>query len=471
MRGNMTDTSGRTIEIPIKSNLREGMNVLEFFISSHGARKALSDTALKTADSGYLTRRLVDVAQDVIIRESDCGTKEYTVMYDVFAGGTGKAQRLVRPLWERITGRYAAMDVLHPETGELLFSPTLSNPNVKNPKYPGLITEEDAERISKAGVKSVTIRSVLTCRARYGICAKCYGDNLANREPAAGGEAVGIMAAQSIGEPGTQLTMRTFHTGGIASGDDITQGLPRVEELFEARKPKGYAIVSETAGTVRIEETTKRRRDVVVTSADGTLTRTPISYGAPLLVKDGDVVSAGSLITEGPVNPHDIMKHQGVPGVQHYIIQEVLKVYKNNGVDINDKHVEIITRQMMRKVRVDDPGDTELLTGSIVDMYDFEEQNNRAETEGLLPATGKRVLLGITKASLATDSFLSAASFQETTRVLTDAAVKGKVDPLLGLKENVIIGKLIPAGTGMMRYRNITAVPVVEENRHLIITD
>ncbi len=466
MRGNMTDTSGRTIEIPIKSNLREGMNVLEFFISSHGARKALSDTALKTADSGYLTRRLVDVAQDVIIRESDCGTLDYTEMFDVNAGGTGKAQRLVRALADRIVGRYAAKNVVDPETGELIVD--LQDPTVKDP---GLITDPIAEKIRAAGIRSVPIRSVLTCRARYGICAKCYGRNLANGESAAGGEAVGIMAAQSIGEPGTQLTMRTFHTGGIASGDDITQGLPRVEELFEARKPKGSAIVSDTAGVVRIEETTKRRRDIVVTSADATVIRYPISYGAPLLVKDGDVVSEGDLLTDGSVNPHDIMKHKGVSGVQHYIIQEVLKVYKNNGVDINDKHVEIITRQMMRKVRVDDPGDTELLTGSIVDMFDFEEQNNRAVAENLIPATGKRVLLGITKASLATDSFLSAASFQETTRFLTDEAVKGKTDPLLGLKENVIIGKLIPAGTGMMRYRNITAVPVCEENRSLIVTN
>ena len=464
MRGNMSDTTGRTIEIPIKSNLREGMNVLEFFISSHGARKALSDTALKTADSGYLTRRLVDVAQDVIIREADCGTQESTEMESVYAGGSGSAKRLVRSLSDRIVGRYVAEDVLDPKTGEKIV-------DLANDPNEGLVTDDVAARIAKAEVKAVRIRSVLTCSARYGICAKCYGRNLANGEPAAGGEAVGIMAAQSIGEPGTQLTMRTFHTGGIASGDDITQGLPRVEELFEARKPKGFAIVSDTAGTVRVEETTKRRRDVVVTSKDGSQVKYPIPYGAPLLVKDGDSVSEGDLITDGSVNPHDIMKHKGVSGVQHYIIQEVLKVYKNNGVDINDKHVEIITRQMMRKVRVDDPGDTELLTGSVVDMFDFDEQNGRATAEGLQPATGKRILLGITKASLATDSFLSAASFQETTRVLTDAAVKGKTDPLLGLKENVIIGKLIPAGTGMMRYRNITAVPVVEENRALIVTE
>ncbi len=462
MRGNMTDTSGRTIEIPIRSNLREGMNVLEFFISSHGARKALSDTALKTADSGYLTRRLVDVAQDVIIRERDCGSAEPTLMTEVTAGGTSKSKRVVRNLRDRIVGRYLAddEDLLHPETGEVIC-----------PKG-GLIDDRTADLIVRAGYTGVRIRSVLGCRSRVGVCAKCYGLNLANGEPACGGEAVGIMAAQSIGEPGTQLTMRTFHTGGIASGDDITQGLPRVEELFEARKPKGQAIISEVAGTIRIDETTRqRRRDVVVTAEDGEVRTYPITYGAPLLVKDGDIVEAGDFITDGSVNPQDLMKIKGVFGVQRYIISEVLKVYKNNGVDINDKHVEVIARQMMRKVRVDDPGDTDLMTGTLVDMFDFEDANRKTEERGLVPATGKRVLLGITKASLATDSFLSAASFQETTRVLTDAAVKGKTDPLLGLKENVIIGKLIPAGTGMTRYRNLTAVPVIEENLPLLSPD
>ncbi len=456
MRGNMSDTSGKTIEIPIKSNLREGMNVLEFFISSHGARKALSDTALKTADSGYLTRRLVDVAQDVIIRESDCGTEEYVEVNEVNVGGSGKAKRVVKSLADRITGRYAAQEIADPKTGDVFV------------KQNDLITDDIAQRIVASGMAKVPIRTVLTCRARYGVCAKCYGLNLASGESAVGGEAVGIMAAQSIGEPGTQLTMRTFHTGGIASGDDITQGLPRVEELFEARKPKGQAIISDLDGVVRIEEDGKRKREVTVTAADGETVSYSISLSAPLVVAAGDDIEAGDLLTDGSVNPHDIMRIKGVRGVQRYIIKEVLKVYKNNGVEINDKHIEIITRQMMRKVRIDDPGDTELLTGSLVDMFEFEIENAKAATKGLTPASGNRVLLGITKASLATDSFLSAASFQETTRVLTDAAVKGKIDPLLGLKENVIIGKLIPAGTGMMRYRNVTAVPVIDANKDLI---
>ncbi|MDD2578839.1 MAG: DNA-directed RNA polymerase subunit beta' [Eubacteriales bacterium] len=455
MRGNMSDTSGKTIEIPIKSNLREGMNVLEFFISSHGSRKALSDTALKTADSGYLTRRLVDVSQDVIIRENDCGTDEYIDVSAVTVGSTG-SRRIVESLVDRITGRYAAKDLTDPKTGELIVA--------KNE----LITYQIATRLEAMDIKTVAVRSVLACRARHGICARCYGVNLASGEPAVGGEAVGIMAAQSIGEPGTQLTMRTFHTGGIASGDDITQGLPRVEELFEARKPKGQATISELDGVVKVEETGKRKREVTVTASDGEAVTYTIPLSAPLSVSSGDVIEAGDLLTDGSVNPHDIMRIKGVRGVQKYIIHEVLKVYKNNGVEINDKHIEIITRQMMRKIRVDDPGDTELMTGSLVDMFDFELENDRAMTAGLNPASGKRVLLGITKASLATDSFLSAASFQETTRVLTDAAVKGKIDPLLGLKENVIIGKLIPAGTGMNRYRNVTPVPVIEENRDLL---
>ena len=456
MRGNMTDTSGKTIEIPIKSNLREGMNVLEFFISSHGARKALSDTALKTADSGYLTRRLVDVAQDVIIREADCGTDEYVEVSEVIVGSTGKARRVVKSLEDRIAGRYAALDVVHPETGEIMVA------------RGDLITENLAEQIMKTGLTKVSIRNVLACRAKHGVCATCYGLNLASGEPVVGGEAVGIMAAQSIGEPGTQLTMRTFHTGGIASGDDITQGLPRVEELFEARKPKGQAIIAELNGVIRIEDTSKRKRDIIITAADGEAVTYTVPLSAPLLVSTGDEIEAGDLLTDGSVNPHDIMRIKGVRGVQKYIIKEVLKVYKNNGVEINDKHIEIITRQMMRKIRIDDPGETELMTGSMVDMFDFEIENTKALSTGAMPASGKRVLLGITKASLATDSFLSAASFQETTRVLTDAAVKGKIDPLLGLKENVIIGKLIPAGTGMLRYRNITAVPVVEQNFDLL---
>ncbi|MHB8962477.1 MAG: DNA-directed RNA polymerase subunit beta', partial [Saccharofermentanales bacterium] len=468
MRGNMSDTSGKTIEIPIKSNLREGMNVLEFFISSHGARKALSDTALKTADSGYLTRRLVDVSQDVIIRDEDCHTDEGVYISELTSGGTGK--RIVKTLRDRISGRYAAEDLLNPQTGEVWVE--------KN----SIIYDDIAEAIEKYNkecdttkkdskkITQVKIRSVLTCNAKYGVCSKCYGMNLATNEPANIGEAVGIMAAQSIGEPGTQLTMRTFHTGGIASGDDITQGLPRVEELFEARKPKGQAILAEISGVVRIEETSKRRRDITITAGQNSeeLPRVyTIIYGSQLNVKDGDYVEAGDLITDGSVNPHDIMKVKGVRGVQNYIIGEVIKVYKNNGVEINDKHIEIIARQMMRKIRVDDPGDTELMTGTLVDMFDFEEANVKAAQNGTVEATGKKVLLGITKASLATDSFLSAASFQETTRVLTDAAVKGKVDPLIGLKENVIIGKLIPAGTGMPKYRNVTSLPDVEENREM----
>jgi DNA-directed RNA polymerase subunit beta' len=456
MRGNMSDTSGKTIEIPIKSNLREGMNVLEFFISSHGARKALSDTALKTADSGYLTRRLVDVAQDVIIREVDCGTDEYVEMTAVVLGGSSKSRRVVKSLADRIAGRYAALDIANPQTGEVIVTKG------------ELISEQMAEAVVGAGVTRVAIRSVLACHARHGVCAKCYGVNLASGEPAVAGEAVGIMAAQSIGEPGTQLTMRTFHTGGIASTDDITQGLPRVEELFEARKPKGQAIISELNGVVRVEETVKRKRDITVTAADGETVTYSMPLSAPLLVSSGDSIEAGDLLTDGSVNPHDIMRIKGVRGVQRYIIREVLKVYKNNGVEINDKHIEIITRQMMRKIRIDDPGDTDLMTGSLVDMFDFDIENAKALSSGQTPASGKRVLLGITKASLATDSFLSAASFQETTRVLTDAAVKGKIDPLLGLKENVIIGKLIPAGTGMIRYRNITTVPVVEQNYDLL---
>ncbi len=456
MRGNMSDTSGKTIEIPIKSNLREGMNVLEFFISSHGARKALSDTALKTADSGYLTRRLVDVAQDVIIREEDCGTEEFVEVSAVVVGGSSKSRRIVESLADRVSGRYAAQDIVHPETGKQI---------VANNQ---LIDYQIGKELEEANFKFVPIRSILSCRAKHGICAHCYGVNLASAEPAVGGEAVGIMAAQSIGEPGTQLTMRTFHTGGIASGDDITQGLPRVEELFEARKPKGQAVISELGGVVKVEETSKRKREITVTSSDGEAVTYSIPLSAPLVVSTGDSIEAGDLLTDGSVNPHDIMRIKGVRGVQKYIIHEVLKVYKNNGVEINDKHVEIITRQMMRKIRIDDPGDTDLMTGSMVDMFDFENENDRAISAGETPASGKRVLLGITKASLATDSFLSAASFQETTRVLTDAAVKGKIDPLIGLKENVIIGKLIPAGTGMARYRNVTPVPVVEQNRELI---
>ncbi|MBO4688768.1 MAG: DNA-directed RNA polymerase subunit beta' [Clostridiales bacterium] len=475
MRGNMADTSGKTIEIPIKSNLREGMNVLEFFISSHGARKALSDTALKTADSGYLTRRLVDVSQDVIITEEDCGTDDFTWVKEIVTVAGTKVD-VIKSLSERLTGRYAAEDI-YDNSGkkkELLVA--------RNE----LITADMAKKIEACGNKKVKIRSVFDCRSRHGVCSKCYGINLASGQPTIGGEAVGIMAAQSIGEPGTQLTMRTFHTGGIATNEDITQGLPRVEELFEARKPKGQAIISEIDGNVRITEDAKHKKVIVVTPANPegeAVVANPdseieneektyaIPYSSTIKVKDGDFVEAGDQLTDGTVSPQEIMKVKGVRGVQKYIVSEVVKVYKGSGITINDKHVEVITRQMMRKVRVDDPGDTDLMTGSTVDMFDFEEANNKAEAAGKEPAKGKRILLGITKASLATDSFLSAASFQETTRVLTDAAVKGKIDPLYGLKENVIIGKLIPAGTGMPKYRNITAVPVLPENNELLGKD
>lgn len=437
MRGLMADTSGRTIEIPIKANFREGLKVLEFFTSTHGARKGLADTALRTADSGYLTRRLVDVSQDVIVREFDCGTDKGIEVSDVKDGN-----EVIEGLQERLVGRYTIDPIIHPETGEVLVEADT------------MIKEKQAEKVAKAGIKKVKIRSVLTCHSEFGICAKCYGANLATGDECNIGEAVGIIAAQSIGEPGTQLTMRTFHTGGVA-GDDITQGLPRVEELFEARKPKGLAIISEIAGTVKIVES-KKKREAVVTSEDGESRNYLIPYGSRPKVTDGDVVEAGDELTEGSVNPHDILKIKGLKGVQSYLIQEVQRVYRLQGVDINDKHIEVIVRQMLRKVKVEDAGDTALLPGGLVDMFEFESENDKAVAQGLRPATGKRALLGITKASLATESFLSAASFQETTRVLTEAAIKGKIDPLVGLKENVIIGKLIPAGTGMSRYKDIT---------------
>jgi len=437
MRGLMADTSGETIEIPIRSNFREGLNVLEYFISTHGARKGLADTALRTADSGYLTRRLVDVAQDVIIREEDCGTNEGIEVQAIIASG-----KPIESLAERLTGRYALEDIIDPATGEVLVEAGT------------LITEDMAEKVENAGVKKARIRSVLSCRSKIGVCAKCYGLNLAVGEPSNVGEAVGFIAAQSIGEPGTQLTMRTFHTGGVA-GEDITQGLPRVEELFEARKPKGLAIVSEISGTVRIKDTKKKREIEIVNNETGEVKTYLIPYGSSIKVADGDVVEAGDELTEGSVNPHDILKIKGVQAVQSYLLQEVQKVYRLQGVDINDKHIEVIVRQMLRKVKIDEAGDTDMLPGSLVDMFEFESKNKEAEAKGLRPATGKRALLGITKASLATESFLSAASFQETTRVLTEAAIKGKVDPLIGLKENIIIGKLIPAGTGMPRYREI----------------
>ena len=444
MRGLVADPTGRTIEIPIKSNFREGLSVLEYFISTHGTRKGLADTAIRTADSGYLTRRLVDVAQDVIVREEDCGTTD-GIRVSAIKELTSDAEQIIEPLRERITGRVAAERVVHPQTGAVIVEENQ------------LINEEEAAEIEEAGVESVKIRSVLTCRSRHGVCVRCYGRDLATGQLVEVGEAVGIIAAQSIGEPGTQLTMRTFHTGGVA-GEDITAGLPRVEELFEARKPKGQAVMTEVAGTVRIEET-KGQRKVIVTDAEGEEHVYNIPYGARLKVRDGAQVEAGDGLTEGPINPHDILRVKGVHGVQTYIVQEVQEVYRSQGVDINDKHIEVIVRQMLRKLKVEDSGDTELLPGGLVDQHEFEEENQRVLEAGGQPATAKPVLLGITKASLATESFLSAASFQETTRVLTDAAIKGKEDPLLGLKENVIIGKLVPAGTGMARYRHISVGP------------
>jgi len=439
MRGLMADPSGRIIDLPIKANFREGLTVLEYFISTHGARKGLADTALRTADSGYLTRRLVDVAQDVIVREEDCGTTDGIEITEITDGN-----EVIEKLEERLTGRYAAEDVVDPNTGEIIV------------KRNTMIKEEEAAKIKAAGIKKVLIRSVLTCKTKHGVCSKCYGRNLATGGKTEIGEAVGIIAAQSIGEPGTQLTMRTFHTGGVA-GDDITQGLPRVEELFEARKPKGQAIISEVDGKVEVTEN-KGRKIVIVTTDDGERHEYQIPYGSRLKVQNDDRVEAGDELTEGSVNPHDLLKVKGVRGVQLYLLREVQRVYRLQGVDINDKHIEVMVRQMMRKVKVEDPGDTLLLPGGVIDVFEFEEENKKVVELGGQPAVARPVLLGITKASLATDSFLSAASFQETTRVLTEAAIKGKVDPLLGLKENVIIGKLIPAGTGMSRYSQIKVI-------------
>ena len=435
MRGLMANTQGKAVEIPIKSCFREGLDALEYFISSHGARKGLADTALRTADSGYLTRRLVDVSQDIIIREEDCGSHDGIVLTDIKDGN-----QVLEKLEERLVGRFVIDNLENPKTGEVIVDINT------------MITDKIAKQIVDAGITQVKVRSILGCRAKHGACSKCYGMGLATRERVNIGEAVGIIAAQSIGEPGTQLTMRTFHTGGVAGGD-ITQGLPRVEELFEARNPKGLAVITEIAGKVTINDE-KKKKTVTVTGKDDAKTYV-ISFGSKLRVKDGDEVEAGEPLTEGSINPNDLLAIKGPEGVYTYIIQEVQKVYRNQGVDINDKHIEVITRQMLKKVRVEDSGDTGMFTASLVDMYDFEEQNEKAIAEGKKPATGKRVLLGITKASLATESFLSAASFQETTKVLTEAAIKGKVDSLMGLKENVIIGKLIPAGTGMKQYKNI----------------
>ena len=436
MRGLMSDTAGNTIEIPITSNFREGLSVQEFFISTHGSRKGLSDTALRTADSGYLTRRLVDVSQDVIITEDDCGTDEYIVAKEIKDGN-----RQVEDLKSRIIGRYAFEDILDLDTGEIIVH--------KN----DMINEAIAERIESKGIKEVKVRSVLGCKMKHGVCAKCYGRNLATGKPVNIGEAVGIIAAQSIGEPGTQLTMRTFHSGGIA-GVGITSGLPRVEELFEARKPKGLAYITEIEGTVKIQEN-KKRNDVIVTAEDGEEKVYQIPYGAHIRVNDGDHVEKGEPLTEGSINPQDILRVNGAEGVRDYIIREVQKVYRLQGVDIDDKHIEIIIRQMMSKIKVDESGDSGFLSGSVVDARDFKMTNEQLVKEGKTPATGTHSLMGITKASLATESFLSAASFQETTRVLTETSIKGKVDHLIGLKENVIIGKLIPAGTGIAKYDRI----------------
>ena len=455
MRGLMADTTGHTIELPIKSNFREGLDVLEYFMSAHGARKGLSDTALRTADSGYLTRRLVDVSQDLIIREMDCwsGQGEIPGMY-VKQFSDGKEE--IESLQERITGRFSCEDIKTAD-GEVIV------------KANHMITPKRAARIMKEGVdengeqfKKIKVRTILTCRSHIGICAKCYGANMATGEPVQVGESVGIIAAQSIGEPGTQLTMRTFHTGGVAGGD-ITQGLPRVEELFEARKPKGLAIITEIAGLATLKDTKKKREIVVTNEETGESKTYLIPYGSRIRQVDGMHLEAGDELTEGSVNPHDILRIKGVEAVQDYMLREVQRVYRLQGVEINDKHIEVIVRQMLKKIRIENNGDTEFLPGTLVDILDFEDANEKIveenkelpESERKEVADGKRVILGITKASLATNSFLSAASFQETTKVLTEAAIKGKIDPLIGLKENVIIGKLIPAGTGMKRYRNV----------------
>ena len=444
MRGLMADTTGHTIELPIKSNFREGLDVLEYFISAHGARKGLSDTALRTADSGYLTRRLVDVSQDLIIREVDCCEDKDIPFMEIKAFTDGN--EVIEDLQERITGRYIAEDIVDPDTGELVMKAN----HMCTPKRAAAVMKV----LDKQGRKSVKIRTVLSCKSHIGVCAKCYGANMATGQPVQVGEAVGIIAAQSIGEPGTQLTMRTFHTGGVAGGD-ITQGLPRVEELFEARKPKGLAIITEFGGVVTIKDTKKKREITVTDNETGNSKTYLIPYGSRIKVMDGQVLEAGDELTEGSVNPHDILKIKGVRAVQDYMIQEVQRVYRLQGVEINDKHVEMIVHQMLKKIRIEESGDSDVLPGVSMDVLDFNEMNEALIAEGKRPAEGKQVMLGITKASLATDSFLSAASFQETTKVLTEAAINGKVDHLIGLKENVIIGKPIPAGTGMKRYRTV----------------
>lgn len=459
MRGLIANTSGKTIEIPIRANYREGLNILEYFISSRGARKGLADTALRTADSGYLTRRLVDVSQDVIVREDDCGTHDGIDIYTIYDG-----KRKIEDIRERLLGRYLAEDFIDPQTGEVLVSKET------------MMGDKEADIISNSGVEKIKIRSILGCRAKHGVCRKCYGSNLANGMPVTVGEAVGTIAAQSIGEPGTQLTMRTFHTGGVAGGEDITQGLPRVEELFESRRPKHQAILSEIDGEVRFETIKGARHAVIFNKETADERSYLIPHGSREKIQEGQFVSKGDMLTEGAKNPHDVLDILGVEAVQNYLIEEVQRTYRLQGVAINDKHIEVIVRQMMRKVKIDEPGSTNLMTGAQIDKNDFITANEEIQSRidagetDLELATATQQLLGITKASLATDSFLSAASFQETTRVLTDAAIKGKVDPLVGLKENVIIGKLIPAGTGMKRYSNVeleenftTPTPVVDQ--------
>ena len=458
MRGLMADTTGHTIELPIKSNFREGLDVLEYFMSAHGARKGLSDTALRTADSGYLTRRMVDVSQELIVRETDCCETRDEIS-GMYVKGFMDGKEEIESLQERITGRFSC-ETIKNKDGEVLV------------KANHMITPKRAARIMAEGVNAeggaidqVKIRTILTCKCKVGVCAKCYGANMATGEPVQVGESVGIIAAQSIGEPGTQLTMRTFHTGGVAGGD-ITQGLPRVEELFEARKPKGLAIITEIPGVAVINDT-KKKREIIVTDPESGESKTYlIPYGSRIKIMDGQTLEAGDELTEGSVNPHDILRIKGVRAVQDYMLREVQRVYRLQGVEISDKHIEVLVRQMLKKIRIEDNGDTEFLPGTLVDVLDFEEVNEQLEKEGKTPAEGKQVMLGITKASLATDSFLSAASFQETTKVLTEAAIKGKVDHLVGLKENVIIGKLIPAGTGLKRYSAIkldTGMPEEEE--------
>ena len=445
MRGLMADTTGHTIELPIKSNFREGLDVLEYFISAHGARKGLSDTALRTADSGYLTRRLVDVSQDLIVRETDCCEGKDIPYMEIKAFSDGK--EVIESLEERITGRYIAETITDPDTGEVVIKAN----HMCTPKRAAAVMKV----LDKLNRDSVKIRTILSCKSHTGICAKCYGANMATGQAVQVGEAVGIIAAQSIGEPGTQLTMRTFHTGGVAGGD-ITQGLPRVEELFEARKPKGLAIITEFGGVVELKDTKKKREIIVTNNETGESKTYLIPYGSRIKVSNGDVLEAGDELTEGSVNPHDILKIKGVRAVQDYMLREVQRVYRLQGVEINDKHIEVIVRQMLKKVRIEENNDADVLPGNSMDVLDYNDMNEKLVAEGKTPAEGKQVMLGITKASLATDSFLSAASFQETTKVLTEAAINGKVDHLIGLKENVLIGKLIPAGTGMKRYRNVT---------------